>query len=764
MLEFVLRSPPVNIPGYPEWFSSLLASRGADTPSKAEAFLNPSLDQLGDPFAIHGMREACGLIRDAAARHRRAVIYGDYDVDGICACVILRETFLALGLDPLVQIPDRHAEGYGLHREAVLGLAGRADLLITADCGISNTEEVRLARELGMSVIVTDHHLPPAVLPEADAVVNPLLGVPQGLPLCGAGVAWKLSCALLGPGPAQAQLDLAALATIADMVPLTGENRVIAAMGLEAVAGTGRPGLKALMQAAGIPAGRRLSSEQAAFALAPRLNAGGRIADAMDALTLLGEVSAEEAFRLAQRLNGLNEERRREEARVLLEAERMLEEEDLQRNRSIVLAGSGWNIGVVGLAAGRIAEKYGYPTAILSIRGEQYAGSARSSGGIDLYGALASCADALTRFGGHRQAAGMTLPLAGLERFRRRFDEAVRLQLGERDLLPQVFYDSPMPLGAVTAECVRQLEALAPFGTGNPAPAFLARDVALEEARTVGDGAKHLKMRVRSQGAEKEGIFFGEGARLRTLPPSADIVFRPAVNEYRGRVTAQCLIRAMAPGERAFRQDAFGELEAILQDFRQFTSNDEESLSACGDARDLRILGCRGTLLFCRTWETAMAMRLKHRGFDTAVGTASDRRAYNTVLYLAPLRAISVPYEQIVFCDGLLERGEAAFARKLFPQAALFSLPRSEALGKRLEALSLTRADLREAYRTLKKGEGGAAVCLADRGKALAAAAVLEELGLIATTGDPRPAVTMLPLKKCQPEGSRLYRLIGRGV
>ncbi len=763
MIEYISRNPQAHLQSGEDWFFALLAARGADTPQKADAFLRPSFDQLSDPFELFGVDAALSLIRECVSRHLRVAIYGDYDADGICASVILKEAFEAVGLRADIHIPDRHTQGYGLHPEIVQRLAEVSDLLVTADCGISNVDEVRMARDLGMRVLVTDHHQPPSILPEADVIVNPLLSDPPGPPLCGAGVAWKLAFALKGEEFAKEQLDLAALATIADMVPLTGENRVIASLGLERIAETGRAGLQALMRQAGLPQKRPVSSGQVAFALAPRLNAGGRLADAMDAVELLGRPDENAARRLALKLDRLNDDRRLEEARVLSEARRQLEEAELLYARTVVLVGSGWNSGVVGLVAGRIAEEIGYPTVVLTAREGHYTGSARTAGDVDLFAALSGCSSLLARFGGHRQAAGLTLPATALAAFASRFDQAVKDQLMGRDLVPRAYYDLTLPLSEATPETARRLEALAPFGVGNPSPVFLAKNVALDSPRAVGENGKHLKMRLRWHDLDHEAIYFGAGSRLETLPPEADILYRPTVSEYRGRVSVQCQLQAMAPAEKAFRQDRLGEWETILQDLARIPSNRVEGPPLSTEMSEGGKKGTRGMLLFCRTWETAMAMRLKHRDFGTAVGGSSDRRCYSTVLYRSSLLRVTVPFTELVFCDGLLHPEEAVLARELFPDARLVALPKTAALAQRLEEMSLSRDELREAYRFLRDGGQAPVNCLADRGKALAALAILTELSLIVGGASHPYAIKLLPMKKRDPESSRLYRRLRCG-
>ena len=370
MLRIDLNVPEeaaARFPDMPDWMAGLLYSRGIRSAAEAERFLHPGMDQLLPPMLLRDMDRAAALLRDARDRGQQAVIYGDYDVDGVCASAILLETFRRMNLESDVYIPDRHRGGYGLNLAAVEKLAERYQVLVTVDCGITSVKEVARARELGMRTIVTDHHRPGDALPPADAVVSPLLGEYPFPYLCGAGVAWKLAMALLGQN-ALPLMELAALATVADMVSLTGENRCIVALGLEKLSATARPGLRAVMNRAGIFG--RVTSEQVGFQIAPRMNACGRMESARTALEMLTTRDLTRAEELALKLEGLNRERKDQEARVITGALAQVEQMDLVDSLAIVVRGESWNSGVVGLAAGRIAEQYAYPTVALSQEGE----------------------------------------------------------------------------------------------------------------------------------------------------------------------------------------------------------------------------------------------------------------------------------------------------------------------------------------------------------------------------------------------------------
>ncbi len=527
-----------------DWFSSLLAARGARTEQEIAAFLRPSLREIAKPESLPGMREALSVIAGA----KRIAIYGDYDADGVCASAILQKT---LGDRALVYIPDRFSEGYGLNESAVRDLAVRCDCLVTVDCGVTSVREVALARELGMRVVVTDHHQPKEQLPAADALIDPALtkGSP---PLCGAGVAWKLAWALGGRDTAYSLLDLCALATIADMVPLLHENRALVRAGLPRMAA--RPGLAALLSVAGIESAP--TSETVAFALAPRLNAAGRLESAQTALSLLMTEDETEALTLARKLDALNIKRRALESDVLEEARGQVEAMDVASLRALVVAGEGWNPGVTGLAAGRLAEAYGYPCAALSIQGDSCVGSARSANGVDLFSALLACEPLLSRFGGHKQAAGLSLPLGNVPAFAKRFSDAVSAQIGGAALAPCAYYDAELSLAEVTEDTIDRIALLEPFGTGNPAPVFLLRGATPMMLRAVGANGAHLKLTLSQNGATRAGVAFGMGGYLDDAP--LDAVFTPTRNHFNGKTTCEVRISAIrrSEGEASWRTPA----------------------------------------------------------------------------------------------------------------------------------------------------------------------------------------------------------------
>ena len=745
-------------PGIPSWLGRLLLSRGVDSPEKAEAFLHPALDQLLPPGRLYQMDDAVSLLTAARDAGKRAVIYGDYDVDGVSACAILKEAFDLFGLSNFVYIPDRHQEGYGLNLAAVEKLAAEAGLLITVDCGITSIREVEAAKAAGMQVIVTDHHRHLEELPPADAVISPLLGDYPFPYLCGAGVAWKLACALIGER-ALPYLEIAALATVADMVPLTGENRVIAALGLKQLSVTGRLGLRAVMSRAGICG--QVSSEQVGFQIAPRMNACGRLDSARIALSMLLTRDRDEAEALAVQMENLNQRRRAEEDAVLRDALEQVKAINLMDTHAIVVWGEGWNSGVVGLAAGRIAEKYAYPTVALARQGDLCVGSARSAGEVDIYAALTECADLFVKFGGHRQAAGLTIPWDKVEEFRKRLSQAVSAQTGGLAPRPVILCDGEMALRDVTPENVRWLSMLEPFGMGNASPRFLCEGALPISMKAVGAEGKHLRCMLRQDSALRDGIFFGGGDLAGQTDGSYRLALTPTINEFHGKISAECRLYGMELLPESLEPHPAREMLAFIADAR----SEDRATSLDDGALDALMAGGQGTLLVCRCRETALALRRRFPQADFAVGKAADPRAYHTVLLYGAADRVSAPYRRVVLCDG--DTGEAAAWRQACPNAEVAALPATDALRQLLSQSFVDVAGLRDCYQRLRERlprdvYDAAGLFARTPPQSAFALGVLSQIGLIDLSLSPFRAA-LLPMVKRSPEDSPLFRLARQG-
>ena len=480
--------------GIPESVARILAGRGVVDPDAAREFLSPSLDRTPDPFAMKGMEPAVDALVAAARRGERIVVFGDYDVDGVTAVAQLRAVFRALGADAVPFLPHRVRDGYGLKPETFRKVFAehRPRAIVTVDCGITAVEAVAEAARAGVAVVITDHHLPPDVLPEGAAVVNPKQpGCRYPFKeLCGSGVAFKIAQAIIRRErltlSERSLAKVAALGTIADIVPLVSENRAIVAEGLAALADPRAPGLKALLAEAGI-AGRAPTSEEVAFRVGPRLNAAGRLDTADLALSVFEERDAERAPGIARALSERNAERQGHERRVVAEARRRALGGGEPADGIVIEADAGWPRGVLGIAASRLAREFRCPVFLFALDGDRAVGSGRSIPGISIHGVFSEMREDFLEFGGHAQACGGTVPAGGFAAFRERARALFRERLASVDRRPTLAIDAEIPLGRVDGALAAGLEGLEPHGEGNPRPIFLARRMEARERRPVGE-------------------------------------------------------------------------------------------------------------------------------------------------------------------------------------------------------------------------------------------------------------------------------------
>lgn len=538
--------------GLPPLVARLLASRGWETPEAARAFLDAGEESFRDPFLMKGMAEAAERISRAVRDGERIRVYGDYDADGVTSTALMIRLLRRLGGSFDTYIPHRGREGYGLNIPAIdLAAEAGVRLLVTVDNGISAVEQIAYARERGIDVVVTDHHEPPAALPEANVLVNPKqedCGYPfKGL--SGAGVAFKLAHALLGrPDPTFA--DVAAIGTVADLMPLEDENRAIVRMGLEEMTKRPAPGVRALAAVCGTEAAK-LSSGRIAFGLAPRLNASGRLASADPAVRLLIAESDEEAAPLAEQLDELNRERQQQVDDTLLEAEAMwqrkLEERGGSMPEAIVLDGDGWNAGIAGLVASKLVERYYRPAIVLAGEpgAETCKGSARSIDGFDLHAALTECAELMEHFGGHQAAAGLTIRRERVAELEARLCRLAAERIAPEDWVPKRKADLAAPIAALTLESAEQLKRLEPFGNANPTPKFVIQGVKVGEKRLIGKDGRHLRLLAEEGGRRMETVGFGMAETAAALEPGAvvDLLGELAVNEWNGSKRVQLMLQ-----------------------------------------------------------------------------------------------------------------------------------------------------------------------------------------------------------------------------
>jgi single-stranded-DNA-specific exonuclease len=542
--------------GLPPEVCRLLVRRGQGDPSDARRFLRPGFDQLHRPELLPGLGAGVERIEAALARGERILVHGDYDADGLTAAALLTLGLRELGGDVEAFVPHRTRDGYDLGAAGLARAAEvEADLVVTADCGISAVEAVAEARRTGRDVVVTDHHEPPDRLPEAAALVNPSRrdgGYPFG-ELAGVGVAYKLLCGLFeargrSPEALNPHLDLVALGTVADAVPLVGENRVLVRAGLRAMEQTRRPGLRALLAAAGVEG--EIDAGHLGYRLGPRLNAVGRVGEAATGLRLLLTDDAREARALAERLEGRNRERRELDRRVLEEAERQLAETyDPERDRVVVVAGDDWPAGVLGIAASRLVDRLHRPTVLVSFEGDLGRGSGRSIPGFHLQRALEVCAPMLERHGGHRMAAGLEIRRDRLTAFAERLGELAREELSPDDLEPRLELDLSLPLERADGELHGVLRHLAPFGAGNPRPVIASRDVGLRDVRTVGSEDAHLRATLVGPAGRLRAVGFGLGDRAGELQGGGrwDVAYELVEDRWRGRRRVEARLRDLRP-------------------------------------------------------------------------------------------------------------------------------------------------------------------------------------------------------------------------
>ena len=553
--------------------ASVLAARGFSPGVETDTFLSPSLASLPDPLLLAGMEAAVDILSRAAESKETIWVYTDYDVDGVSSAALLSKFFTASGIPSQVRLPRRDREGYGLNTQVlqeIYDAGGRT--VVTADCGIDAMEEARLAHELGISLVITDHHIPGDELPEAGAVVNPKLPSSRypDADLAGVGVAWNLAAALrrrLRESGHYASsdepdlrhlLDMVALGTVADVAPLRRINRTLVTYGLSELNGPRRaPGIEALTAASGISG--EIRSGHIGFQLGPRLNAAGRMSDPREAFDLLCTGDRAHARTLAGRLNELNQQRRAVEQATLAEAVEIIAAENWHPERwSLLLEGKWnpdapegtWNPGVIGIVASRLAERYFRPALVISVHGNGARGSARSVPGLHLYETLAACAEFLEEFGGHAAAAGFRIAPGKIKPFRERFEDEVRSRISAEDLIPVMTLDAETSFGGLSLDAVEELGRLEPFGMGNPTPAFLTSKVEVIDIRPLGRTGEHLKLQLEQEGKKLTAKAWRQAASLGHLAPGQriDLAYKPEVNTWKGRKSVELIVKGVRAG------------------------------------------------------------------------------------------------------------------------------------------------------------------------------------------------------------------------
>ncbi|MEW6386860.1 MAG: single-stranded-DNA-specific exonuclease RecJ [Thermodesulfobacteriota bacterium] len=535
--------------GLPPLVARLLLNRGLAEAEEILAFLDPALESLHQPFGLVDLEKAAARLGQAVRQKEPVAVYGDYDADGLTATCLLRQFFMELGLPCFSYIPNRLEEGYGLNLPALKELGGKARLLVTVDCGVSDVREVAYAQDRGLEVIITDHHEIPPELPPALAVVNPKRrghDYPFEM-LAGVGVALLLALGVRArlreegwfvrhPEPnLKSYLDLVALGTAADVAPVVGENRILIRQGLKVMEETRRPGLVALKEVAGLE-GKPISYRDLVFRLAPRLNAAGRLGQARGALELLLSADLSQARLQARYLHDLNRKRQSLEEEVLRQAAALIRREGLVKRPVLVLAQEGWHPGVLGIVAARLAEEYHRPVALVSLKDGQGRGSARSVEGFHLFRGLEACAPLLLKFGGHEAAAGFSVRAENLAALQEGLELALAEQVGPRPLRPTLKVDARVNLPDLDRDFYHHLERLRPFGPGNPEPVFVCAGVESLTSRVVAE--RHLKLQISQEGCIREAIAFDQ-ARHHPLSGPLEVAFSTRFSYFNGKTTPE---------------------------------------------------------------------------------------------------------------------------------------------------------------------------------------------------------------------------------
>ena len=610
---------------------------------------------------------------------------------------------------------------FGLNIAAIEQIATHSKLLITVDCGITCAAEVARAKELGMRVIVTDHHQLGPQIPECEAVLNPLLGHYPFRRLCGAGVAFKLVQAMGGTEAIEPLWELAALATIADIVPLMDENRVIVYYGLAAMAATQRPGLIALMESAGVDM-QKVSSSDVAFRMAPRINAGGRLALASRGVQLLTTRRMDTAREIAEELNQDNIRRRELEIEIFQRADEMTRQQiDFMNERAIVVCGEGWNPGVIGLAASRLVEKYKWPTILLSRDGDICVGSARSIPGVNIHEAMSTCRDLFIRFGGHAQAAGLTIEAKNVPEFKRRLSEAIREQAAPEAFIPTEEYDLELELSEMTEAFVDAFSTMQPTGFGNPAPVFCVRGVHTTDVRTIGKDGAHLRMRLAQGSDMRSAIGFRMGDRAANLPEVIEAIITLSINVWQDKRSVQCELRQMQaymPG-KAFIAECQRQSEKIsnamlstlclpdqkAENIERMTLEQAKTVLASEFEK-----GYQGILIGVHTLAALKLLNVHlavmHAQLDYVLEKTEDIRGFNTLVMVPDWANIAFSPRLIVAMDGMLSDGERVLVKEKFPKARVIEVTdmRTQSSSAACRLLP-DDSSLRQLYKALRQRE-----------------------------------------------------------
>lgn len=600
--------------------SSVLINRGLT--DDLDDFLGDG--SIHDPFLLHDMQKAVDCISRCIEDGEMIVVYGDYDVDGVCSSSILYLYLKSIGADVDVVIPDRNEDGYGLNNNSIEKIASMGTkLLITVDCGISNVNEVEFAKSLGMEVIVTDHHQCPERIPDCEAVVNPLLGDYPFRLLCGSGVVLKLILALGGESEFEKYLDLAAIATVADLVPLIGENRAIVKRGLKKINGSNtRNSVGALCMKAGIKG--EVTAGNIAFGIGPRINAAGRMAKAMDAFDLMVSDDYDRNIEISEKLNQFNSRRKQEESEIFDIAVKKIEEGGLSNQRIIMVKGDNWNKGVIGIVASKLVEKYSRPVIVFSAQDSICVGSGRSIPGIHLFNLLNAFGEQFIKFGGHEMAAGMSVVEAKFASLSEKLNGYALKHFSDELFVPTVYYDAELPIEDVNHKLAEGIQMLSPMGMGNKTPVFKLSNVNISNARLIGNEQNHIKMSVIKNDISVDAVAFSMADRINEIKDNYtyDIIASVEINRWENRDYVQLQIKEFKPSISTMGTNmVFSNGDKYFNELIKASKLPVEKVSY----KRIRQMW---------NWEIYLERRLKKDVVGTAIYTSIPTCSYELIKYL----------------------------------------------------------------------------------------------------------------------------------
>lgn len=769
-----------------------LRARGIKTEEERRRFMYPDLSMLRDPFDLPDMQKAVDRIEDAVVSGESICIYGDYDVDGICATTILLHYLLSIGAEVSYRIPSRRDEGYGISRKAIDALAASGvKLIITVDNGISAANEIAYAVELGIDVIVTDHHIPPDTIPACTAVIcHSIEGCEYPSYLCGAGTALKLVQAMGGIEAASEYIFLAGVATIADVVPLLDENRLIVKYALDAL-NNGRCCIGMRMLLERLPNARKpYSVFTIGFGVAPRLNASGRMDDASLGVELFMTEDPDEASRIIDELNRLNEMRQAEEQSILDEAVEMVEKLDISNKHAILLASDKWNSGVIGIAASRLAEMFHRPTILFSEHDNALKGSARSIEGINIHDALKAHSDLFIRFGGHAKAAGVTMEREVFPKFVEEFEKYFAENCEPELFVPRRCYEFDEDFSVITKELANQLEMLAPFGEGNPCPVFHISNVSPYHIRRFGSDGQHLRMDLRQNRYCFESVYFCGGRSFENImrADSISLLYSPFINNWNGGESLQMRILSVRPDlprcpSRFIKSNIEHFYTSFLFGMGESDGSEKEDLyeplppvcsESISDSVRKSFAGLMVLVFSTEAAENALRELTSENveNFEVCFGTIPEGVFSANVLLIAP-RLEKLPtsgYNRILFADSPYYPGIYKKIGEILPSAKLCRTECASDFSDICAGFSISREELGLYYKTIFGMVGAKTYSITELATALCdalnrplhqtvfALKVFRQLGFI-TYGDGK-GVRMLNSEAKQLMQSNIYKAV----